>query len=80
MESYADTDIRGYVRRYPHQYFHPDINCIQALIADKTANMGNFDELEDSCGSEPSPAATCTLWMILHGGVNNRKSSLIFPS
>jgi hypothetical protein len=56
------------------------IKNIQALIEDKTANMGNFDELEDSSDSESSPAVTCTLSSIfVPGGVNGRKKSHILP-
>jgi hypothetical protein len=37
-----------------------DKHCIRTQIADKTAKMRNFDEFEDSAGTEPSSAATRT--------------------
>ena len=37
-----------------------DKHCTYTRIADKIANMRNFDELEDSAGTEAASAAACT--------------------
>lgn len=41
-----------------------DKNYIQEKIADKTADTGNFDELDCSSDNKAASAATCTMSMI----------------